>query len=175
MQQSSEHNKANKLTTTLLVIYIAMLFWILLFKFGVQFSYMEKRSVNLVPFRGLLTSNALAETILNVLIFVPFGIYVSVLFKRWALTKKLLVFFLLSFMFEVLQFILAIGTFDITDIITNTFGSIIGLLIFKAIEKLFSNSIKLQHIINVIALVATVLLVVLLVLLKLNMLPIRYQ
>ncbi len=166
-----ENNKTNKLTNVLFVIYLIALFWILLFKLGVRFSYMENRNVNLIPFGKIDVS----ETILNVVIFVPLGIYAGVLFKRWIFVKKLLLFFLISLMFEGLQFIFRIGAFDITDIITNILGGIIGSLIFEAIEKLFNNSVKSRKFITIIAAIGTVLMISLLLLLKLNMLPIRYQ
>ena len=166
-----EDNKTNKLTNVLFIIYLIALFWILLFKFGVRFSYMENRNVNLTPFAKI----DVAEIILNVVIFIPLGIYAGVLFKRWGFVKKLFFFFLISLMFEGLQFIFRIGAFDITDIITNISGGIIGSLIFEAIEKLFNNSVKSRKFITIIAAIGTVLMISLLLLLKLNMLPIRYQ
>ena len=165
------NNKTNKLATVLFIIYLIALFWILLFKLGVRFSYMENKDVNLIPFGKIDVS----EIILNVVIFVPLGIYAGVLFKRWVLIKKLSFFFLISLMFEGLQFIFRIGAFDITDIITNILGGMIGLLIFDAIEKLFNNSVKSRKFITIIAAIGTVLMISLLLLLKLNMLPIRYQ
>ena len=168
----------NRVTTVLFIIYLIALFWILLFKLGVRFSYMENRSVNLIPFSERLISNGkidVGENILNVVIFVPLGIYAGVLFKRWTWGTKLFFFFLISLMFEVLQFILRVGAFDITDIITNILGGIIGLIIFEAIEKVFNNSDKAQKFINIIAATGTVLMISLLLLLKLNMLPVRYQ
>jgi len=166
-----ENNKTNKLINVLFIIYLIALFWILLFKFGVRFSYMENRNVNLIPFAKI----DVAEIILNVVFFVPLGIYAGVLFKRWGFVKKLFFFFLISLMFEGLQFIFRIGAFDITDIITNVLGGIIGSLIFEAIEKLFNNSVKAQKFITIIAAIGTALMISLLLLLKLNMLPIRYQ
>ena len=166
-----ENNKTNKLINVLFIIYLIALFWILLFKFGVRFSYMENRNVNLIPFAKI----DVAEIILNVVIFVPLGMYAGVLFKRWGFVKKLFFFFLISLMFEGLQFIFKIGAFDITDIITNILGGIIGSLIFEAIEKLFNNSVKSQKFITIIAAIGTALMISLLLLLKLNMLPIRYQ
>ena len=166
-----ENNKTNKLINVLFIIYLIALFWILLFKFGVRFSYMENRNVNLTPFAKI----DVAEIILNVVIFVPLGIYAGVLFKRWGFVKKLFFFFLISLMFEGLQFIFRIGAFDITDIITNILGGIIGSLIFEAIEKLFNNSVRSQKFITIIAAIGTALMISLLLLLKLNMLPIRYQ
>ena len=72
-----DNNIANKLTNAFFIIYLIVLFWILLFKLGVQFSYMGKRSVNLIPFSEPLISNGrtdVGEIILNVVIFVPLGI-----------------------------------------------------------------------------------------------------
>ena len=170
----SNDKRANKLTKTLLITYLIMLLWILLFKFGVRFSYMENREVNLVPFKS--DSNVdKAETILNVVIFIPLGIYAGVLFTKWSFAKKVFYFFLTSLSFEVLQLIFKIGAFDSTDIITNTFGGVLGLLIFIAIGKIFNNNFKAQKFINIIATIATVMMITLLLLLKMNMLPIKYQ
>jgi glycopeptide antibiotics resistance protein len=177
MTFSKDNNLANKVTKVLLIIYLVALCWILLFKLGVHFSYMENRSVNLIPFSQLFLNGKIdvAETILNVVIFIPLGIYAGVLFKRWSFGKKLFFFFLISLAFEVLQFFLSIGALDVTDIITNTTGGIIGLMMFKAIEKLVNNRVKTQKFINIIAATGTVLMILLLVLLKMNMLPVRYQ
>lgn len=178
MHNPKVSNVTNRLTITLFIVYLIALYWILLLKLGVQFSYMENRSVNLVPFKESLVAHAkidVSEIILNVVIFVPLGIYGGILFKRWNFGKKLFIFFLVSLTVEALQFILAVGAFDITDIITNTSGGIIGLLIFKVIEKVFNSSVKAQKFINLIAATGTVLIIVLLLLLKLNMLPIKYQ
>jgi glycopeptide antibiotics resistance protein len=166
-------NVTKGLTTLLFIIYLIAICWILLFKLGVRFSYMGKRRVNLIPFVDLSILNP--ENVLNVLIFVPLGIYLGVLFARWVLAKKLFFFFLLSLIIEGLQYVFGAGAFDVTDIITNTSGGIIGLILFKAIERGANSSVKAQKFINIIAATGTALMILLLVLLKLNMLPIRYQ
>ncbi len=173
-----ENNYPNKFTTVLFVIYLLALVWILLFKLGVRFSYMENREVNLLPFREPLFLNGkidFPEIIMNAVIFVPLGIYSGILFKRWSFVKNLLFFFSISLMIEGLQYILRIGAFDITDTITNTLGGIIGLMMFKAIEKAFANSVKAQKLINVIAAIGTVLMIVFLVLLRTGNLWLKYQ
>ncbi|MFT3935082.1 MAG: VanZ family protein [Chitinophagaceae bacterium] len=170
--------KSNKLTIVLFVIYLIVLVWILLFKLGVQFSYMEERRFSLIPFSALFATHRrlnLSEIISNVIIFIPLGVYAGVLFKRWAFGKKLFSVFFISLLIEAFQFIFRIGAFDITDIIANTLGGLFGLLLFIGIEKLFSNSAKAQKFINIIGNIGTVLIISFLVLLKLNMLPIRYQ
>ena len=172
-EQSKVNNVTNRLTTVLFIIYLIAICWILLFKLGVRFSYMGKRSVNLIPFSEPLILNS--ENILNVVIFVPLGLYAGILFESWTFGKKLFFFFLMSVIVEGLQFILAVGAFDITDIIMNTLGGVIGLIIFRAIGKAFSNRVKAQKFINIIAATGTILMILLLVLLKMNMLPVRYQ
>jgi glycopeptide antibiotics resistance protein len=165
--------RSNNVTKLLFVIYLVALCWILLFKLGVRFSYMAERRVNLVPFNGRAVLHG--EAIMNVVIFVPFGIYAGVLFQRWTFGKKLFFFFGISLLFEALQFIFKIGAFDVTDIITNTIGGALGLILFQAIGKLFSNTVKTQYFINITGVTGTVLLILILVLLKLNLLPVRYQ
>ena len=173
-----DNNSANNLTIVLFVVYLIALLWILLFKLGVRFSYMGNRKVNLIPFKEFLILNGkidFGEIIMNVIIFVPLGIYAGTLFKRWFFGKYLFFFFLPSLIVEGLQFIFRVGAFDITDIITNTLGGIIGLMIFKAIEKVFKNSVKAQKFINIIAAIGTVLMLLFLLLLKTNNLWIKYQ
>ncbi len=172
MEQSKVNNVTNRLTTVLFIIYLISLYWILLLKLGVRFSYMGERRTNLVPFsEPFLTS----ENILNVVIFVPLGIYAGILFEKWLFGKKLFFVLFLSLLVEGLQYILRVGAFDITDTITNTLGGIIGLMIFKGLEKAFSNHVKAQRFINKIAATGTALMILLLVLLKMNMLPVRYR
>lgn len=172
-EQSKVNNVTNRLTTVLFIIYLIAMCWILLFKLGVRFSYMGKRSVNLIPFSEPVILNS--ENVLNILIFIPLGIYVEILFDRWMFGKKLLLFFLLSLVVEGFQYLLRVGAFDVTDIITNTLGGITGWIIFKAIDITFNNSVRAQKFINIIAATATIIVVLLLVLLKMNMLPVRYQ
>jgi glycopeptide antibiotics resistance protein len=119
-EQSKSFDATNRVTTALFIIYLLVLCWILLLKLGVHFSYMEKRIVNLVPFTE--TRIITAENILNLVIFIPLGIYAGSLFQRWFFSKKLFFFFLCSLLIEGLQYILRIGAFDVTDIITNTLG-----------------------------------------------------
>ncbi|MDO1450161.1 VanZ family protein [Rhodocytophaga aerolata] len=172
-EQSKVDQVTHRLTTGLFIIYLIALYWILLLKFGVRFSYMGNRTANLIPFsqQVFLTS----ENILNVIIFVPLGIYAGILFERWLFGKKLLFFFLLSLLVEALQYILRIGVFDVTDLVTNTVGAVIGLIIVKGLDKAFNDRAKSQKFINLIAATGTFVLILLFVLLKMELLPIKYQ
>lgn len=178
------NRKANKLTYALFIIYLILLFWIIVLKLNVSFAYMKGiRSVNLIPFSKPLILNGKAdygENILNILIFIPLGVYAGALYKKWSSGQKIFLSFLTSLFLEGCQLILGIGAFDVTDIINNTLGGIIGLLVFKGVERLFKTGNKAQKFINIIALTGTGIIILLLLLLKTNNLwimgrNIRYQ
>ena len=178
MNNRKNSNAATQLTVALFTIYLVSLVWILIFKLGVQFSYMESRRFNLIPFREALVLNGrinFGEAIANVLIFVPFGIYAGILFQTWNTWGKGMLIFIFVFLIEAFQFVFRIGAFDINDIITNTLGGMLGLMLFYMVQSLFKSDLKLQKFINAIAATATILMIVMLALLKLNMLPVRYQ
>ncbi|HBF2680945.1 Teicoplanin resistance protein [Clostridioides difficile] len=154
--KSRKHN----ITKGLFIVYIIILTWIILFKLQFDISSLETmnlRSINLVPFAGSLIINNrvdISEIILNVAIFVPFGIYVCMLKEEWSFIKKVIPIFITSLAFETLQYIFAS---DITDLIGNTLGGIIGIAVFMLLSKIFkNNTIK---IINILALIVTIIVV----------------
>lgn len=166
-----KYTLVNKLTALLLVIYLSALFWIIVLKLNISFSYKGTRNVNLIPFREPLLYNGrinYSEIILNILIFLPLGLYVSILFKKLSVTRQIFSFFMVSLICEVCQFALRIGAFDITDLINNTLGGIIGMMSFKAIEKLFKDTTRAQKLVNIIATIGTILIVSTLLYLKIN-------
>lgn len=81
MKEQSKSSKVTKGWTSLLfIIYLIALYYILLLKLGVRFSYMGERITNFIPFsEGMLLSS---ENIMNVVIFLPLGIYAGILVKR---------------------------------------------------------------------------------------------
>jgi glycopeptide antibiotics resistance protein len=117
------------LTRILLAIYSIILIWLILFKFSVHIAavlHYDKRSLNLVPFSN--SSGSASEIVDNVLVFIPFGVMLGINFKRFNLWSKLLVVLLASIGAETIQYIFAIGATDITDVITNTLGGLLGLI-----------------------------------------------
>ncbi|OOG75320.1 VanZ family protein [Algoriphagus sp. A40] len=164
--------KSRKLTLVLFAVYLIVLFWTIVLKFNIQFPNRGNLSgVNLIPYGGDLFPNnkfELGELLLNILLFIPLGLYVGILFKEWSVGKKILLSFLTSLLFEVLQFIYKIGIFDTADLINNTLGGTIGLLIYLATEKAFNNSDKARKLTNTIALTGTTLLLSLILFLKIT-------
>ena len=157
-----KNNRQRNLTRILFAIYFLILVWILLFKMSFSLDELYKsRSINLIPFMGSVVVNGriyINEIIDNILVFIPIGIYICMLKEDWSILRKISVGFFISLGIEVLQFILAIGATDITDLIGNTLGGIIGIGVFYLFSKLFKN--KTNKIINILALISTILLIV---------------
>ena len=156
-----KNNRQRNLTRILFAVYLLILVWILLFKLIFSLDELYKiRSINLIPFMGSVVVNGriyINEIIDNILVFIPIGIYICMLKEDWSILRKISVGFFISLGIEVLQFILAIGATDITDLIGNTFGGILGIGVFYLFSKVFKN--KTNNIINILALIATILLV----------------
>lgn len=97
---------------------------------------------NLIPFDDYANGRGdfMRQIILNVAMTVPFGFLFPLTQKRKRRTLfvTILATFLLSLMIEVLQpFINGIRSFDVTDLITNTVGGVIGYFCFMIIRPIF--------------------------------------
>jgi glycopeptide antibiotics resistance protein len=121
-----------------LAVYILLLLWLVLFKFSFDFwgvvAYFQHRGLNLIPFAGI-SRGTVREMIENFVVFLPFGLLLSASFKRVQLWRKLAVIGAVSVGVETLQYILAIGLTDITDVIMNTLGGLAGLLLYRWLSK----------------------------------------
>ena len=94
-------------------------------------------SFNLIPFIGIIndTTEYIKNSILNVILFMPMGFLLPVLWKEYDSLKKIASSgLILSLSIELLQ-IFTFRLTDIDDIITNTTGAIIGYFIFKLISS----------------------------------------
>ena len=165
-------NKETKqwlLTTCLLVVYLLILTWIIIFK--MQFSIQgldHLRNINLIPFHeSVIVNNRIqfSEIYDNILVFVPFGLYVSMLKSNWSFLKKVAPIASVSLLYEVVQFIFAVGASDLTDLIGNTLGGIIGIAIYIVFRRSLKTDFKTNKILNIIALIGTICVAILLALL----------
>ena len=152
---------SKKITLSLLIMYLLVLTWIIVFKLQFSFSGLPAiRNINLIPFGESVIVNgkiSFTELIKNVIVFIPFGILISVLRDKETFIKKIIPIVLTSLLFEVLQFIFGIGASDIIDVINNSLGGVIGIAIAFGISKIFKNSWK--KIINIVSIIFAVILV----------------
>ena len=116
-----------------LVLYTFFLIWLIVFKLNYSISGIHSvREINLIPFHYEDVEPGdipILEAGMNLIIFIPFGYFLSRAFGNTRFFTKVFIVFLLSIGFEVIQYVLAIGASDITDIITNTVGGIAGIAI----------------------------------------------
>jgi glycopeptide antibiotics resistance protein len=130
-------------------IYVLVLLWLVLFKTSIDMSSVlagyHMSSLNLVPFTGRLS-----EMVENFVVFIPLGLLLSVNFKKVIFWQSLIVVFVFSLAVETIQYVLAIGISDITDVITNTFGGLFGLIIYRTIAKNHADSKKIDRFIAVL-------------------------
>lgn len=145
----------------LFLIYLVALTWIILFKLSISVSDLPSiRSINLIPFAETLTVNDkmdLSEVLLNGVIFIPFGIYLSALLPKCHFWPKLLTFAAVSFVYEACQYVLSIGASDITDLIANTLGGCVGVFIYAILRFILRGDRRAITVVKVLALAATVL------------------
>jgi glycopeptide antibiotics resistance protein len=126
-----------RLSRGMLALYLVMLIWLVPFKLTFNISAIfdhHRRNLNLIPF-----ASNFGEMILNCIFFIPFGLLLSVNFKKAGFITKLAFITLFSLMAELIQYIFAIGAADITDLITNTFGGFLGLTVYGLGNKYISH------------------------------------
>ena len=87
--------------------------------------------------------------------FIPLGVYFKML--RFTNAKAILFGMTFSLSLEILQFILAVGATDITDIITNTTGTAIGVGIYSLLALVFRKREKLDKLLCIFASICTIL------------------
>ena len=90
-------------------------------------------NVNLIPFAGFL--NGLRDNVLNVLLFVPLGAFLPLLWDRFRRMKRTVLFgFGISLVIEAAQMFTYRAT-DVNDLITNTLGTLLGFFLGNALRK----------------------------------------
>jgi glycopeptide antibiotics resistance protein len=110
-------------------VYLTLLAWTVLWKLHEPFiGGDDMRGIKLVPFVAAdgFGSSAAFEVGMNLLIFVPFGIYVALLVPTASVWRVAVLSAAASLSLEVAQFVLASGSSDVTDVIVNTAGGVVG-------------------------------------------------
>lgn len=99
--------------------------------------------INIVPFLDMISD--IKNCLLNVLLFVPLGIFIPCLWDKYRTIKRTALLGLcVSMIIEVLQ-IFTFRTSDINDLIANVAGTIIGYFIASVLIK---KSSKIENLKN---------------------------
>src|SRR3954447_10886292 len=115
--------------TVLFAIYLGIVVWAVLWKLGVPSVGSVERVIKIVPFVATATNGASRpfEVMMNLVLFVPFGVYLGLLRPCWPWWRAGAAVAGTSLLLEITQFILATGSTDATDVVVNTAGGLLGL------------------------------------------------
>jgi len=114
----------------LFAVYLVLLVWIVLWKLETPWvGAGAQRQIKLVPFVRTADAGATApfDLVANIVLFVPFGLYLGLLAPSWRSWKVGGVLVGASVVLEVAQYVLAVGRSDITDVVVNRAGGLAGL------------------------------------------------
>ncbi len=126
----------------LFAVYLVLLAWIVLWKLETPYvgaAALLPRPFKLIPFLPSAEAGGSAplEVVANILLFVPFGIYLGLLAPSWRTWQLAGVFAGTSLALEIAQHVLSTGSFDITDVIVNTVGGLAGLGLLAVARRTF--------------------------------------
>ena len=134
---------------TVMYVYLSFVLFFTLMPIitSLPFVFNHPYEVHLIPFDDYVNGRGdfMRQVILNVVMTIPFGLLFPLTQKRSKRTLALvaLATFLLSLTIEVLQpFINDVRSFDVTDLITNTIGGIIGYCCFIVIRPIVEREKK---------------------------------
>lgn len=136
----NKRQRENAFAYFVMGIYFLILCWAILFKIAVSIDEIPSmRALNLIPFHYDQLSGSrfhFTEVLENALVFIPAGFYFTEFLnkKPWI---GIITSAALSLCFETLQYVFAIGASDITDVITNTVGGVLGTVLYLVLGKLF--------------------------------------
>ncbi|MEF3405089.1 VanZ family protein [Agromyces sp. CCNWLW203] len=122
----------------LFALYLVLLVWIVIWKLELPYvGTGELRQVKLTPFISDACNGASApsEVVVNVVLFIPFGMYLGLLAPARPWWQAMIAIIGASLALEVAQFALAVGSSDLTDVITNTVGGLIGLVLLAIAHR----------------------------------------
>ena len=162
------HNSSEKFVfykeffNMLFIIYALILFQLL-----TNTEMNASSGINIVPFTEILryevgSTQFYVNVIGNILVFLPFGYFVSSYIKATKVSHILLVMLITSFTIEFVQHYIG-RSFDIDDILLNVIGSIIGFLLyigFTAIKKHLPKFFRSDLFYNIICVVLLVIAVI---------------
>lgn len=121
-----------EMTTLAFLLYALLLFYV------VTFQDMNYGTNNFIPFKEIfryeIGSSVFMHNIIgNIVLFIPFGYFVSNIMKSRKAYAVLVVSIITSLVIEYTQLLIG-RTFDVDDIILNVLGSLFGFLLYYLIE-----------------------------------------
>ncbi len=145
----------------LFVIYILLLFGL------VTNTDIQSYGHNFIPFKEILrhpigSSNFYLNVIGNIMIFVPFGFFISLYLDSQKVNRPLLITFITSLTIELVQVFIN-RSFDIDDILLNCTGGVIGFLLYiglSAIKRHLPKFLQRDVIYNILTVIVIIFIII---------------
>lgn len=134
--------QTRKMSIFLFLTYLLLLTWMIVFKMDMSILYgrYDVAQFNLIPLAGTAVYNGILnfpEIFFNIISFIPFGIYMEILFRKASWVSNLMLILLVSLLFEVTQYVLLLGIADITDLLANGLGGAIGINVMYVLTSVW--------------------------------------
>ncbi len=136
------------ISVVLFAAYICVLVYFLFFSEGMGRSFTARSyHYNLIPLKEIKRFIVYADVLGykavwlnlagNVAAFVPFGLFIiPVSGRRFGMVEAVVLSADFSILVEVVQLFTKVGSFDVDDIMLNTVGGLIGVLLYKLFIKI---------------------------------------
>lgn len=121
------------------IAYLALLLRLIVFKHSSNAALMGENLIPLVTIDMYLGGKpnwdlAIQNLVGNIVLFMPLGLLLPIIYQRITWTRVLIAGILLSLALETLQLVLRIGSFDVDDIILNVLGVLFGFAAIKGVQ-----------------------------------------
>lgn len=163
------------LSAFIFFFYCIILIWVVFFKCNIYLSvtngYFEFKTLTteerflyfIVPFEDYFTDNIdfnlmkWKDGALNLLLFIPFGLYLSFFVKNKKFLKTMSISLVTIITIEIIQLYTLLGSLQTEDLIINLVGTLLGYLLYKLIYKKNNGIVRLTilNILSIIALIAS--------------------
>lgn len=173
MGEIKRNKKFQYLLIFTVVVYVYLLLSVIIFKTLESpidlftGNHPDYRSLNLIPFKDMWDSNLSISSnktsiIGNIILFVPLGVLLKLFLseQKHNTIKSILIVLCISLLIESTQYFARIGVSDINDLILNTAGGFIGVLISSILIK-WAGKNKAKKVVAVLGFVVAVLMITL--------------
>lgn len=151
MLSQKQVKKLRTIGKVMFVLYILFLLYFLIFsdwygRTGISSEYrynlvLFKEITRFIEYREELGAFAVFTNLFgNILIFLPFGFFISMASSARGFFMTLFYSFGLSLCVEVFQLVTKVGCFDVDDLLLNTIGGVLGYILFS-----ICNMIRRKH------------------------------
>ncbi|QIK62390.1 VanZ family protein [Leucobacter viscericola] len=139
---ASPQDRARGALVVLFAVYMAVLSWTILWELEAPWiGHASDRVLKLIPYVATDSAgaNPTSEVLLNIALFIPFGVYLRLLAPKWSAVGIVSLIAGTSVSFEAIQYLLAIGVTDTADVINNNLGGLIGVVLCVAAKRALRN------------------------------------